>query len=391
MGEVSASVDEDCQRKSQMKKTILHVSKYYYPYLGGIETLVKSLAEGMTEYRNIVVCFATDGKDSTETVNGITVYRVKVNFSIMSQDVAFGYHRTLKRLMEEYEPQFVHVHCPDPYVYPLVLRTLRSDTKLILHWHSDILSKGIVYQFVRPFESAILKRADLIVATSPNYIHPSSPIYPYKAKVDVVQNGMIAADFDLKEGDEERIAAIRARYGNKKLLLFIGRHIPYKGIGWLIDIEKMVKSDCQFIIAGQGPLTQQLKEKAESPRISFTGRLSTDDLRCYTHAADIFTFTSNTKAEAFGIALAEAMYCRCVPVVFHIEGSGVNWVSVDGETGMEVPMGDLKAYADAIDTLLDNDQLRKQYAEAAHQRVVDLFTDQQAVKQMERVYQKFRS
>ena len=116
MGEVSASVDEDCQRKSQMKKTILHVSKYYYPYLGGIETLLKSLAEGMTEYRNIVVCFATDGKDSAETVNGITVYRVKVNFSMMSQDVAFGYYQTLKRLMEEYEPQFVHVHCPNPYV-----------------------------------------------------------------------------------------------------------------------------------------------------------------------------------------------------------------------------------------------------------------------------------
>lgn len=372
-----------------MKKTILHVSKYYYPYLGGIETLVKSLAEGMTEYRNIVVCFATDGKDSAETVNGITVHRVKVNFSMMSQDVAFGYYQTLKRLMKEYEPQFVHVHCPDPYVYPLVLKAIHPDTKLILHWHSDILSKGIVYQLVKPFESAVLKRADLIVATSPNYIHPSSPIYPYKDKVDIVQNGMITADFDLKEGDEERIAAIKAQYGNKKLLLFVGRHIPYKGIDWLIDIEKMVKSDCQFIIAGQGPLTKQLKEKTTSPRIVFTGRLSTDDLRCYTQAADIFTFTSNTKAEAFGIALAEAMYCRCVPVVFRIEGSGVNWVSVDGETGMEVPMGDLKAYAEAIDTLLDNDGLREQYAEAAHQRVVNLFTDQQAAKQMEKVYQKF--
>jgi rhamnosyl/mannosyltransferase len=203
-----------------------------------------------------------------------------------------------------------------------------------------------------------------------------------------VQNGMISADFDLKEGDAERIAAIKARYGNKKLLLFIGRHIPYKGIDWLIDIEKLVKGDCQFIIAGDGPLTKQLKEKVTSSRITFTGRLSTDDLRCYTHAADIFTFTSNTKAEAFGIALAEAMYCRCVPVVFHLEGSGVNWVSVADETGLEAPLGDLKAYARAIDTLLENDSLRQQYADAAHQRVVDMFTDEKAVMQMERVYQK---
>lgn len=371
-----------------MKDTILHISKYYYPYLGGIETLAKSMAEGMTEYRNIVVCFATDGKDSTDTINGITVHRVKVNFSLMSQDVAFGYYFTLKRLMEEYKPKYVHVHCPDPYVYPLVLKVLRPDTKLILHWHSDILAKGIVYKLIKPFEKAILKRANLIVATSPNYIHPSSPIYPYKEKTGIVQNGMITADFDKQEGDDEKIAAIKAKYGNKKLLLFIGRHIPYKGIDWLIEIEKIVKGDCHFIIAGQGPMTQQLKAKATSPRITFTGRLSTDDLRCYTHAADIFTFTSNTKAEAFGIALTEAMYCRCVPIVFHLEGSGVNWVSLKGVTGEEVPLGDFRAYANAIDSLLADPDRMKQYAEASHQRVLEMFTEKKAVSTMKNIYKK---
>lgn len=369
-----------------MRNTILHISKYYYPDFGGIETLAKSMAEGMTEYHNVVVCFATDGEDSTDEVEGITVHRVKVNFSMMSQDVAFGYYSTLKRLMTMYKPSYVHVHCPNPYVYPLVLKVIHPETKLILHWHSDILAKGIVYKLIKPFEKAILKRADLIVATSPNYIHPSSPIYPFKEKTDVVQNGMITADFDKREGDDEKIAAIKAKYGNKKLLLFIGRHIPYKGIDWLIDIEKMVKSDCQFIIAGQGPMTQHLKEKATSPRITFTGRLSTDELRCYTHAADIFTFTSNTKAEAFGIALAEAMYCRCVPVVFHLEGSGVNWVSQKGVTGEEVPLGDLQAYANAIDSLLSNPDKMQQYAEASHQRVVDMFTDEKAVCQMKKIY-----
>lgn len=371
-----------------MKNTILHISKYYYPYLGGIETLAKSMAEGMTEYRNVVVCFATDGKDSTDTINGVTVHRVKVNFSMMSQDVAFGYYQTLKRLMSEYKPKYVHVHCPNPYVYPLVLKVIHPDTKLILHWHSDILAKGIVYKFIKPFEKAILKRADLIVATSPNYIHPSSPIYPYKEKTDIVQNGIITADFDFKKGDEERIEAIKARYGHKKLILFIGRHIPYKGINWLIDIEKMVKGDCHFIIAGQGPLTQQLKKQATSPRITFTGRLSTDDLRCYTHAADIFTFTSNTKAEAFGIALAEAMYCRCVPIVFHLEGSGVNWVSIKDQTGLEVPLGDLSGYAKAIDLLITDNLLRERLGDAAHQRVIDMFTEQSSVSIMEAIYKK---
>ena len=133
-----------------MKKTILHVSKYYYPYLGGIETLARSLAEGMVNYHNVVVCFATDGKDQVDEINGVTVYRVKVQFSLLSQDVAFGYYEKLKHLMAEFEPEYVHVHCPNPFVYPLVAKIMRAETKLVLHWHSDILSKGIFYQLVKP-------------------------------------------------------------------------------------------------------------------------------------------------------------------------------------------------------------------------------------------------
>jgi len=374
-----------------MKKTILHVSKYYYPYVGGIETLVKSLAEGLQDFQNIVVCFSTDGQDSNELIDGVQVYRVKVNFSLMSQDVAYGYLKVLKRIMAEYKPQYVHVHCPNPYIYPIVLHAIKADTKLILHWHSDILSKGIAYQFVKPFETAILKRSDLIVATSPNYIHPSSPIYTFKDKIGIVPNGIIAADFDLRQGDEERIAAIKAKYGNKKLVIFTGRHIHYKGIDLLIEIEKMVKQDCHFIIAGTGELTKKLKGMCHSARVTFTGRLSADDLRCYTYAADIFAFPSRTKAEAFGIALAEAMYCRCVPVTFHLEGSGVNWVSIKDQTGLEVPHGDCKAYAKAIDRLLTDGELREHLAEAAHQRVLELFTDKKAVSQMRQVYQEMLS
>lgn len=367
-------------------KTILHVSKYYYPDLGGIETLVKSLAEGLTEFRNIIVCFATDGMTQKETVNGITVHRIKVNFSFMNQDVAFSYYKVLKSLMKEYDPQFVHVHCPNPYVYPFVLRTMPEKAKLILHWHSDIISKGIMYYVVKPLESAALKRADIILATSPNYIHPSSPIYRYKDKIRIVPNGVIAADFKLQEGDAQRMEAIKKKHDGKPIVLFVGRHIPYKGIDLLLEAEKYIQSDCHLVITGTGPLTERLKKKCQSPRVFFTGRLSVCDLRSYAHAAKIFAFPSNTKAEAFGLALAEAMYCRCVPIVFHLEGSGVNYVSVKDLTGMEVPLGDVKAFAKAVDTILSDDELRERYAEASHERVATMFTDEMAVKKMNEVY-----
>lgn len=367
-------------------ETILHVSKYYYPDLGGIETLVRSLAEGLTSFRNIVICFSTSGESKSETINGVVVHRVKVNFSLMHQDVAFSYSKELKMLMKKYAPDYVHVHCPNPYVYPIVLRAISPTTKLILHWHSDIISKGLIYKAVKPFENKAMKRADLILATSPNYIHPSSPIYKYKEKIKVVQNGVITSDFDLKDGDDKRIKDIRHRYHDKPLVIFVGRHIPYKGIEHLIEAEKYIRQDCHIVITGNGPVTDQLKKSTSSSRISFTGRLSNDDLRCHVHAATIFAFPSNTKAEAFGLALAEAMYCYCVPVVFHLEGSGVNWVSLKDETGKEISLGDIKSFANAIDQLLTDKNMLKKYAQNSHDRVNTLFTDRMAVKKMNEIY-----
>ena len=101
--------------------------------------------------------------------------------------------------------------------------------------------------------------------------------------------------------------------------------------------------------------------------------------------SDIFAFTSCTKQEAFGIALAEAMYCGSVPVTFTIEGSGVKWVSVGGETGIDVPLGDVKAYAAAIDRLLTDKDLYIKYASASKERITRMFTSERSNFQAEEV------
>ena len=62
-------------------KTVLHISKYYAPDMGGIETVAKYLAEGMTSFKNIIVCFSTNGKNSHDVINNIDVYRTDKFFA----------------------------------------------------------------------------------------------------------------------------------------------------------------------------------------------------------------------------------------------------------------------------------------------------------------------
>ena len=368
-------------------KTILHISKYYYPYNGGIEAVTRQLTEGMSDYRNVVICFSTDRETVEELINGVKVYRIGIQTTVLSQAIALGYGKKLRKLMKQYQPDLVHLHAPNPFVYPLVLRALPKQTMLVLHWHSDILSKGLFYHLIKPLENQILHRADLVLSTSPVYSEFSPQLRKVHNKVRVLPNGVMTDDLALRPGDDKRIAKIKQTYNGKPLVLFVGRHIPYKGIEHLIRAERYIKQDVQILIAGTGPATEYYRRLAmESDRITFLGRLSTNDVRCYLWAADIFAFPSVSKAEAFGVALAEAMYCEAVPVTFTIPGSGVNWVSVNGETGIEVPLADAVAFAKAVDTLVADTKLREQYAHAAKSRVEKMFTDEQVLETARSIY-----
>lgn len=373
---------------NKREKRVLHISKYYYPYLGGTESVCQDIVEGLKEYENRVICFNDSNRTVCCEINGIQILRIGCFMKVASQSCSLFYYYYLKRNIQSWQPDIIHFHHPNPFVAFLLVRLIPANTKLIVHWHLDITKQKYIYPLVKRNERRLLERADSVIVTSPQYRDASLPLKPFLQKVKVVANGINIHRFDLQCNDEMRIKDIHKKYHYKRLIFFVGRHVEYKGLRYLIEAEKYVTTDCHIVIAGQGPLTEELKAKANLGRVSFVGRLSNDDLRCYLHAADVFAFPSITKNEAFGLALAEAMYCRCPAVTFYIEGSGVNWVSLNGATGIEVDNSDSKKYASAIDKLLRDDLLRKQYADAARKRVVEYFTIEKEQEAANEIYKQ---
>ena len=373
---------------NKREKRVLHISKYYYPYLGGTESVCQDIVEGLKEYDNRVICFNDSNRTVCCEINGIQILRIGCFMKVASQSCSLFYYYYLKRNIQSWQPDIIHFHHPNPFVAFLLVRLIPANTKLIVHWHLDITKQKYIYPLVKRNERRLLERADSVIVTSPQYRDASLPLKPFLQKVKVVANGINIHRFDLQCNDEMRIKDIHKKYHYKRLIFFVGRHVEYKGLRYLIEAEKYVTTDCHIVIAGQGPLTEELKAKANLGRVSFVGRLSNDDLRCYLHAADVFAFPSITKNEAFGLALAEAMYCRCPAVTFYIEGSGVNWVSLNGVTGIEVDNSDSKKYASAIDKLLRDDLLRKQYADAARKRVVEYFTIEKEQEAANEIYKQ---
>lgn len=369
---------------------ILHISKYYYPYIGGVENICKYLVEGAVNHETAVVCFNEACKDTVDEVNGHKVYRVATWVNVARQALSLSYFWVLRKAIKEFKPDVIQFHWANPFPAAVLLAMIPKNVKLIIHWHMDIIKQKRIYPLIKPVETALLKRADMVCVTSPQYRDGSLPLQPFKDKVRIVQNAMDEDNFILRKGDEEKIEAVKAKYGHKPIVFFIGRHIQYKGLPHLINAERFVKSDCVFVIAGKGPLTEELKAQCYSDRVHFVGRLSDEELKLYHYAASVFAFPSITKNEAFGVALAEAMYCGIPAVTFTIPGSGVNWVSLNGETGIEVPNGDDEAYAKAIDTLLNDKELYLRFAANAQKRVKELFTLPSMLEKMQSCYDELK-
>lgn len=347
----------------------------------------------MSWHDTSVVCFNDSKANAVDDVNGHRVYRAGAFINIARQALSMSYKNGLQWAILAEKPDVIQFHWANPFPAILLRMVMPKDVKLVVHWHMDIIRQWYLYWAIRPWEKWLIRRADRIVVTSPQYCDGSKPLQGVKDKVRIVPNAIDNTVFELQPGDDRRIREIKEKYGGKPIVFFMGRHTKYKGLPHLIEAEQYMQTDCVIVIGGKGPLTDKLKAQAErrgTKRIHFVGRLSDDDLRCYLYAASVFAFPSVTKNEAFGVALAEAMYCNTPAVTFTIKGSGVNWVNLNGITGIEVPQGkdqDLQ-YAQALDRLLTDRELQKKYAEAAHKRIVENFLIEHMVEAMEKVYKE---
>ena len=102
--------------------------------------------------------------------------------------------------------------------------------------------------------------------------------------------------------------------------------------------------------------------------------------------ADVFLMPSGS--ETFGLAALEAMACE-VPVVATDVG-GLPELVVHGETGFLCSVDDVDEFTDCTRTLLTDEALHDEMAEAARQRAVETFDIDRVVPMYEDYYERVR-
>ncbi len=335
---------------------ILQIGKYYPPDFGGIETVTQQLAEGLNraDIHCDVLCASSTRQTKVDVCDGYRIVRVGSYGNKFSVPLSPSLIQWLWNVRNSYD--IIHLHLPNPLA-ELAVYVVRPKAKLILHWHADVDTKkfGILAKFHAPLTRWIIKRASRVIGATKAHIKYSDHkdimsgkdvIIPYPFSMPDLSVLSSGVGFDLKG------------FGGRFIVLSVGRLIYYKGFKYLIDAAKYLPSKCLILIAGAGPMEEELQAQINSNKLSdrviLTGRLKESELMTLFSACDVFCFPSTDRGEMFGMVQLEAMAFKKPVIGTRIPDSGVCEVNLNDITGITVPIKNSNAIANAIIELMND-------------------------------------
>ena len=177
-------------------------------------------------------------------------------------------------------------------------------------------------------------------------------------------NGFDVEDFQINfsksEARERLMSLLGLDFGDKKILVTVGRQVKRKGHAWFIKtVWPLIKENVVYLAIGDGPEHDKLKELRESvnnkEHIILAGRQPDEVLSMAYAAADLFIMPNvpvEGDMEGFGIVLLEANLANTPAIASDLEG--IKDVIVNGKNGYKVADNNEVKFASRIDTTLQN-------------------------------------
>ena len=285
---------------------------------GGVEIVVKELCTRMAQNGCDVTCYNRaghhvsgaeyDGVDKTE-YDGI---RQKVVPTIEKKGLAAvssSFFAALYSAFGKYD--VVHIHAEGPAFFCWLPKLFGKRVVITIHgldWAREKWKSGFGSRFIRQGEKNAVKYADEIIVLSKgvqDYFRET-----YGRETHFIPNGV-----NRPEIREAKLITNKFGLEKDSYILFLGRLVPEKGIRYLVEAFKNIKTDKKLVIAGGSSDTEsfmkELKDMAKDDnRIIFTGFVQGQMLDELYSNAYIYTLPSDL--EGMPLSLLEAMsYGNC--------------------------------------------------------------------------------
>lgn len=367
-----------------MKKNILMVLNYYYPYISGVSEVARLLSEELVAQGHTVtvLCSNHDHLPKEEVIHGVQVIRAPIQCKISKGTVSFQFISWAVKLARQAD--IVNLHAP--MLESGIITALIGGEKCVTTYQCDIdLAKGFINSLIKWGMNRMnawgLKNTSRILVTTRDYGMHSRFAGKYPDKLVEVRGPI---------KDYTHVEVLRSQ--TKQCVGFCGRIVMEKGIDVLIHAFAMVKEKlpaAQLLIGGDyanvagGSIYPELEKIIAEEKISdvlFLGKIPEDKMAEFYSGLDVFVLPSINPLEAFGLVQVEAMYCG-TPVVAS-DLYGVRTIVQNTGMGMIHKKGDAEDLARCIIEILTNP---KEY-QKDREWIRSMYSTAQCVKAYETAY-----
>ena len=271
--------------------------------------------------------------------------------------------------------KLVHAHCPFASGTLALMTARKKNIPMVATFHTKFaddfaqrLRMENAGKIAAKYTATFFSQADEVWAVNSSSARTLAD-YGYRGAVTVMPNG---CDFAPMERTPEIRQKVLQHFSmdNKPLLLFVGRVVEQKNIGFLLKSFSQIKEvDCNLLLVGDGESFPHYRKVAAelgiANRVKFAGIVRDRDLLRNIYAsADIFVLPS--VYDNAPLVVREAASCGCPSAL--IAGSDAAEGIIDGENGFTAAL-DTVAYARMLENVLKNPDKIKAAGEEARRTV----------------------
>jgi len=292
---------------------------------------------------------------------------------------------SLSRLLKEKQTDILHTHDTGALVDGAQCKLLGSRARLVHTYHFGNypnLRKRYVF-----LETAFSRVADKLVAVGYEQAVKICSTLRFPAdRLQVIYNGVEPPS----RGTQGNIVDEFRKAGNCPLIIgSISTLTEQKGLTYLLDSVRILKSrgvHCLVLIAGDGPLRAPLERKCADLHLGdMVGFLGWVPNAASSMLSALDVFCQPSLWEANSIVLLEAMAAG-IPTVTTDVGESKHVVD-QGRNGLIVESKNPVALADALESLLADEQLRQRMSEQAKLEFGSKYTVDKMVSKYADVFQ----
>ncbi|MCC6794159.1 MAG: glycosyltransferase [Candidatus Hydrogenedentes bacterium] len=295
-------------------------------------------------------------------------------------DLATAYR--LSRAVREHNIDILHAHSSHAVIYAVLAKKFAGRGKVVASRRVDFPPNK------NAFSRWKYNQPDRIVAISDCIARVLRDFGIPEHKLRTVHSGIDLKRFDVTPLPRSEIGIPEGvpLAGNVAAL------VGHKDHATLLDAVPAILRDVpefRLVIAGEGPLRQQIEAQIERLEIGKSVKLlgQRSDVPRLLRALDLFVMSSSE--EGLGTSVLDAMACG-VPVVA-TDAGGIPEMVRDGETGFLVPLKNPSALANAVVRAMQNENLRNGLAQNATVLVNEEFTADSMVRENVGVYEELLS